>query len=338
MEIRSYPFDNIEYLAADAQLFHATRTNGVFSSDGHYAVTAIGGMQISVSTGIAWMKLSEFGGAVAGHTESTTLTIATADGAFPRIDRVVIRHDYVLNSTLLAVKTGTPANSPVAPVIERSAERFELAIADVRVNAGVLSLTNANIIDQRLNESVCGIMQDGVTGIPTQSLYDAWWSWFNGLKADTESKAAEFVQWIELFKSTNETAWNQWYSAFISSSSSVFADWYNAFTSNSELIFNVWFADLQNTLDENQASNLYNMIDQHRSTGITDSLDGVHNLRLRDGKFQIFVGIGWATLATVPYGFTGEFFNAQNFTGQSFNLRQFTGETFNSVIRIEVEE
>lgn len=337
MAIKSYPFDNVEYLAEDAQLFHATRTNGVFSSDNHYEVTAGTGMQVIVGTGIAWMKLSEFGGAVAGNTTSSTLAISTAPTTFPRIDRVVIRHDYVLNTTLLAVKVGTPGSSPVAPAITRDASMFEMAIADVRVNAGALSIINGNIIDQRLNESVCGIMRDGVTGIPTQTLYDAWYSWFNSLKLSAESQAKEFLAWIELFKTTSENTFKTWYDAFISSNSDLFVTWYNAFKSNSETAFNTWFEALKNTLDENQATNLFNMIDAHIKTSINTGDEGVHNLRLKDGKFQVLiVGLGWATLGTVPYGFTGEFFNAQAFTGASFNAAAFTGQTFNNVIRVEV--
>lgn len=337
MSIKSYPFDNVEYLAEDAQLFHATRTNGVFSGDGHYAVTAGTGMQVTISTGIAWMKLSEFGGAVAGHTETSTLDISTAPTTLPRIDRIVIRHDYVLNTTLLAVKAGTPASSPVAPAIIRDESMFEMAIADVRVNAGVLSIINGNIIDQRLNESVCGIMRDGVTGIPTQTLYNSWNSWFNSLVSNSESKANEFLAWMELFKTTSSSTFDSWYSEFISANSALFVTWYNDFKSNSETAFNTWFESLKNTLDENQATNLFNMIDSHIKTPINTSDEGVHNLRLKDGKFQVLiVGLGWATLGTVPYGFNGEFFNAQSFTGASFNASAFTGQTFNNVIRVEV--
>lgn len=336
MAIRSYPFDNVEYLAEDAQLFHSTRTNGVFSGDGHYAVTAGTGMQVIVGTGIAWMKLSDFGGAVAGNKEPVTLSVSTAPATFPRIDRIVIRHDYVLNSTLLAIKTGTQAPSPVAPPIVRDASMFEMAIADVRVNAGVLSIINGNIIDQRLNENVCGIMRDGVTGIPTQTLYDTWSSWFNALRLNAETKANEFLSWMELFKTTSSSTFNAWYSSFISSNSDLFVTWYNTFKSKSETEFNSWFSALKNTLDENQATNLFNMIDAHIKTSINTSDDGVHNLRLKDGKFQVLiVGIGWATLGTVPYGFTGEYFNAQAFTGATFNASAFTGQTFNNVIRVE---
>lgn len=333
------PLNGVAYDATTAGRWLYGRTNGIFSSDEDLIATPGGGMSVIVSAGAAWLTPDRFLGITYTNDEPVTLTSGLAPQVLPRIDRIVVRWEMTALGVhpYLAIKQGTAASSPIAPTVTRSATVWELGIHDIRINPGTLQITASMIQDKRLDETVCGIAVSSIEKIPTQQLYDSWWAWFNELQIDAEEKAALFVEWIELFKSTNETAWNQWYSAFISSSSSIFADWYNAFISNSELTFNAWFADLQNTLDENQASNLFNKIDQHERTGIDSSLDGVHNLRLNEGKFQVFVGIGWATLATVPVGFTGAFFNAQNFIGQSFNLRQFTGYSFNNVIRVEVD-
>ena len=40
-------------------------------------------------------------------------------------------------------------------------------IATVLIGAGVISISASAITDQRLNEDYCGLMRDGVTGIPT---------------------------------------------------------------------------------------------------------------------------------------------------------------------------
>ena len=352
-ELNCYPLNNTLYYSEDAQLWHATRLSGVYAADGHYNVTASNGMSVTVSTGLGWMKTGEFAGIVCANKAAATLDIDIADGMLPRIDRVVIRHDFIANATILAIRKGTPAVNPVAPALQRNSDAFELGIADIRVNAGAISITQANIQDLRLNESLCGIMRDGVTGIPTQALYGAWWDWFSALKGNAETQAADFLAWLELFRTTNEQElenwvanfkqtsqndFDSWYSGFTSAGSSNFANWYNAFTENSESDFNDWFENLRNTLDENQASNLFNMIDTHERTNITDSADGVHGMRLHDGKFQVLVGNGWATLATLPIGFTGGFFNAQNFNGFTFNLRNFNGASFNNVARLETED
>lgn len=357
----SFPLDNEWYSANSLQLWLSTRTNGVFSSNNDLICQATGGRSISISPGIAWLSPARFVGAVYGNTESISFTLDVGDGIFPRIDRVVIRWDFVAspNRIYLAVKKGVPASTPVSPALQRNAEAYELGMWDIRVNAGVLTIIQGNISDLRANEALCGIMRDGVTGIPTQALYDAWYSWFNTLKSDAETKvntlisdtqatASEFIAWMDLFKTQNETELTQWIVEFKQRHEITANEWFlfftdfntnrvNLFLTETESDILAWFEDLQNTLDENQAANLFNKIDRHERTGITDSDDGVHNLRLKSGKFQAFIGIGWATLATVPYGFTGEFFNAQDFTGQSFNLRQFTGYSFNNVIRVEVD-
>ena len=57
----------------------------------------------------------------------------------------------------------------VPPV--RDANYDELYIATVLIGAGVISISASAITDQRLNEEYCGLMRDGVTGIPTASLH-----------------------------------------------------------------------------------------------------------------------------------------------------------------------
>ena len=43
-------------------------------------------------------------------------------------------------------------------------------MASVFVPAGTVSITSADITDLRLDEVFCGLMRDGVTGIPTEQL------------------------------------------------------------------------------------------------------------------------------------------------------------------------
>lgn len=59
-------------------------------------------------------------------------------------------------SIVLAVKQGTAAASPVAPALTRSGNVYEICLADVRVNAGAVSISNSNITDTRADGNVCG--------------------------------------------------------------------------------------------------------------------------------------------------------------------------------------
>ena len=130
--------------------------NGVvYSANDDLKVTAHAGMAISVGYGRAWINGHWF----FNDTAYTGLVIATApSGNNARIDRVVLRLDTstAVRSVELAVLTGTAAASPVAPALTRSGSVYELALADIYVGAGVLSITNSNITDQRGNGNVCG--------------------------------------------------------------------------------------------------------------------------------------------------------------------------------------
>lgn len=130
--------------------------NGVvYSANDDLKVTAHAGMSISVGYGRAWINGHWF----FNDTAYTGLVIATApSGNNARIDRVVLRLDTstAVRSVELAVLTGTAAASPVAPALTRSGSIYEIALADIYVGAGVLSITNSNITDQRGNGNVCG--------------------------------------------------------------------------------------------------------------------------------------------------------------------------------------
>ena len=161
-----FPLENTEYSAADAQLWFATRTSGVYTN-GHLSVTEENGMVVSVNQGIAWLHYGEFAGAVYGLTQKKGLTIPLADAVYPRIDRVVIRYDAVQNIGTAMILQGTPASTPAAPAITRNENYYEISLAQIYVGKGVTEITAADITDERLDETVCGLMRDGVTGIDT---------------------------------------------------------------------------------------------------------------------------------------------------------------------------
>lgn len=127
----------------------------VNSSYDDLKVTAYSGMTISVGYGRAWINGHWF----FNDTAYTGLTIATApSGSNSRIDRVVLRLDTstAVRSVALAVLTGTPAASPVAPALTRSGNIYEIALADITVAAGVVTIAQGNIKDTRADGNVCG--------------------------------------------------------------------------------------------------------------------------------------------------------------------------------------
>ena len=170
MKLISYPLNGITYDAQDVGTYLCTRTSGVYSRETNFAVSVTGAREITVSPGLAWINYDDFKGISVCARESGTLTIPDADDIFARIDRVVLQFDSDANRTTLKLKTGTPEESPAAPEIQQNHRVYELCIAEISVPAGSTSVTAADITDTRLDESLCGVMRDGVEGIPTGEL------------------------------------------------------------------------------------------------------------------------------------------------------------------------
>ena len=170
-DIITYPENGITYDADDASGFLSTRLSGVYSADEDFAVTANGGLTVTVSAGQAWVRPARFRGRSIILEQPETVTLTAADAVRSRIDRLVLRYDAAARKTRLQVLEGTPDSaSPTAPEITRTALVYDLCLAEIRRPAGSTEITAADITDTRADEDVCGVMRDGVTGIPTAQL------------------------------------------------------------------------------------------------------------------------------------------------------------------------
>lgn len=174
MSIITYPLNGVTYDAEDVSTYLCTRTSGVYSKDTNYAVSVTGARQITVAPGLAWVNYDDFKGVSACSREAVALTVPDADSTLSRIDRVVLQFDTAANLTAVKLKTGTPAAAPEPPDILQNHNQYELGLCTVSVPAGSSVVTAADITDTRADEAVCGVMRDGVTGIPTAQLVEQW--------------------------------------------------------------------------------------------------------------------------------------------------------------------
>ena len=170
MSIITYPLNGVTYDAEDVSTYLCTRTSGVYSKDTNYAVSVTGARQITVAPGLAWINYDDFKGVSACSREAVNLTVPDADSTLPRIDRVVLQFDTAANLTAVKLKPGTPAAAPEPPAILQNHNQYELGLCTVSVPAGSSVVTAADITDTRVDEDVCGVMRDGVKGIPTAQL------------------------------------------------------------------------------------------------------------------------------------------------------------------------
>ena len=184
-DIITYPENGITYDADGASGYLATRQSGVYSAEEDFAVSISGELSLTVSAGQAWVRPSRFKGRSIIMEQPTTPALTAADPVRTRIDRVVLRYDAAARKTSLQVLEGTPDSaSPTAPAITRTALVYDLCLAEITRPAGSTAITAANLTDTRADEDVCGVMRDGVTGIPTEQLIAQW----RAAQADLETQ------------------------------------------------------------------------------------------------------------------------------------------------------
>lgn len=188
--VTTYPLDGITYDAADAAGYNSARTSGVYSAEEDYTVTPGGGYTVKVSGGRAWVHPAKYVGYSIIKQEPDTLTLPLADAQRPRIDRVVLRYDAAARKSYLLVLEGTPASTPTAPAISRTNLLYDLCLAQIIRPAGSTAITAGNITDTRLDESLCGVMSDGVTRIPTDQLLKAAQARINALEETATNSAS----------------------------------------------------------------------------------------------------------------------------------------------------
>lgn len=166
----TYPLNDIEYNAEDAELYHATRTSGVYANDSFgYSITDAGNT-IVIGSGICWIKNGEFSGKVAAQKESVSIDMGVADPTYPRIDAVVIQFDANSNETKIVAKKGTASSSPIPPAVVKTESVYELHIYHIRREAGSSVISNSDVTDLRLDPNYCGIMADSVTQVDTSAI------------------------------------------------------------------------------------------------------------------------------------------------------------------------
>ena len=197
-----YPANGFDFDAADVAAYLAGRTSGVFNSAEDFPVTAAGGLTVTVGAGRGWVHPSRFTGYSITKREADTLTMPLADPSLPRIDRIVMRYDAGARAASLQVLQGTASSTPTAPAISRTELIYDLCLAEITRPAGSTSITTGQITDTRLDEALCGIVRDGVTGIPTDELLAAARERIATLEENASNSAAAAKDSAEAAKSS----------------------------------------------------------------------------------------------------------------------------------------
>ena len=189
MSIITYPLNGVVYSAEDVATYLCTRTSGVYSKETNFAVSNTGTRQITVAPGLAWINYDDFKGVSVCSREENVLTVPEADNTLNRVDRVVLQFDTSENIAAIKLKTGTPAVAAQPPDILQNHNQYELGLCTISVPTGSTAVTAADITDTRADETVCGVMRDGVTGIPTAQLQTQAKAMLDSLQAEVDSRS-----------------------------------------------------------------------------------------------------------------------------------------------------
>ena len=201
MSIITYPLNGVVYSAEDVATYLCTRTSGVYSKETNFAVSITGTRQITVAPGLAWINYDDFKGVSVCSREENVLTVPEADNTLNRVDRVVLQFDTSENITAIKLKTGTPAVAAQPPDILQNHNQYELGLCTISVPAGSTAVTVADIYDTRADETVCGVMRDGVHGIPTGTLVQQWKAVIESMRGGSFYTRAEVDALLKSLKS-----------------------------------------------------------------------------------------------------------------------------------------
>lgn len=206
-------FDRAEEASFFAKYFSQFISNGVFPNPStNMQVLADTGMQVKVSIGTCFIN-----GYMGWVENAETFTIEESDTQ-ARIDRLVARLDFDNREIQCYVKKGTAAGNPVAPVLQRDYDMYEIGLADIRVNANAIEIKQENITDLRLNTDLCGIVAVPLQHVDTTTLFNQYQDWLTNateqgeedLQLTQEQLEAEFNAWFETVQDTlsGDTAGN----------------------------------------------------------------------------------------------------------------------------------
>ena len=181
-------------------------------------------MTVTVKAGKAWIN-----GYFYDNTSDLSVTLATADGQLNRVDRIVVRWDLTNRLISTQVKSSAFSASPSAPALERDADIYELALADVYVAAGTTEITQSNITDQRLNSDICGVAAGVIEQIDTTAFnaqLQAWFSEYQSLSAAEYNTLVSYMNSLKLQGNTQYDAFEQHMADFETQAASDFNTWF----------------------------------------------------------------------------------------------------------------
>lgn len=190
-------------------------------------------------------------------TEPMVINVTPGSSTTDRTDSVVVQLDTLGREIKVVYKQGNTN-------VQRNENIWEMQLATISVPRNTSSIYNSQITDKRSDVSVCGYSK-------LQGNLDV-----NGLEQQYQSLLEQMINEFEQFATTNQGNLEQ-------------------LLTDQQALFQTWLSGLQDELDENQAGNLQNQINQLTADNQVVSI--THNL----GKYPDVQVLYWEYgLGTVP--------------------------------------
>lgn len=202
-----------EYVASDfAKYFGSVLSSGLLHTN------EVPGMSVSVEEGTLNTIVSPGQAIMRGHyyenTSNLRLNHSLPESDRDRIDRVILRLDLrnEHRNILLHVKEGEPAESPQPPDLQRDNFIHEISLAQIRVRANTSSLRQSDLINERLNEDLCGLVSSLIT-LPTdeviellEDMEEEWRDFIADKNEEFDAASGDFEDQLEYFNNQ----WQEW--------------------------------------------------------------------------------------------------------------------------------
>lgn len=239
----STTYDRIYYADQFAYYFSKFISNGVYINPAtQLKVTSKGELKLNVAVGDAFIN-----GYWYKNDENFELQLAQANGSLPRIDRVVLRWDSLTRYINLAILQGNPAATPSAKNLTRNADTWELGLADVYIERGVLSISDANITDLRPDRTYCGYVAGVVNQIDTTNLFaqftDAFEQYYEKQVTASDKFSSDLAKKYNDYAVLAETNFGKW-------------------MTDTKGDFDTWYKTIQAMLSDEEAVKLANQISE----------------------------------------------------------------------------
>lgn len=211
-----------------------------------FQVFSNSGMAVKISTGKAYFSNGQW----VENDAIINLTLDAASVSLSRIDRIVLRRDNAEESRNVSViiKKGTPASSPTAPALTSTEYIEELSLCQILIGPNVTSISQANITDERPNDTLCGFTHQLFDQVDTTDIFAQYDTAFNEWFKDLKEKVATATLIRQYTSSYTTTTQDQTVIPINISQFQVDVDILNVFINGLKLIQNVDYTKTQTSI------------------------------------------------------------------------------------------